>query len=225
MSYLKGADISHHNGVNAVENILKIDNEIDFFIVKATEGRTYVDSKCNINCSDAIRNGRLLGLYHFARPDNCNMPKQEAANFVSVFKSYQGQALAVLDWEGAALKYSLDWALSWLQNVWEMTGVKPLLYTSQSEVRKMEKIKDFGCGLWVARYNKSQTLGSVKPWETWAMWQYDDGTFIKGKYDKDYFNGSKTQFMSYCKSNLIPEEIKDICHCGCSFCCDNEENK
>lgn len=225
MSLLKGADISHHNGGCAVEKIIELDNEIDFFIVKATEGRTYTDPLFEVNCRDVIENGRLLGMYHFARPDNGNMPKQEAVNFVSKFKDYIGQAIPVLDWEGKALEYSDSWALDWMQNVFAMTGVKPMLYTSQSEVHKMERLKDFDCGLWVARYNKQQELGSVSPWKTWAMWQYDDGRFVKGKYDKDYFNGTKTQFMAYCKSCLLPENITEPCHCGCDYCCNEDDTE
>ena len=222
MGYLKGADISHHNGKSAVYNILAQEADIDFFIVKATEGRTYVDPQCAVNCTDTLTNGRLLGLYHFARPDNRNTPLQEADNFLKVFSKYLGNAIPVLDWEAGALKCGTEWAAEWVKIVFETTGVKPMLYTSQSEVKRMSALCELDCGLWVARYNKNQTLGSVAPWTTWAMWQYDDGTYLPGQYDKDYFNGTKSQFMAYCKSALEAEEIKEPCHCGCSCCSDDE---
>ena len=60
---LRGADISHHNGNNAVQNIIKeYGNQIQFFIVKCTEGKTFIDPKWEVNAKDTISAECLLGL-------------------------------------------------------------------------------------------------------------------------------------------------------------------
>lgn len=221
MSFLKGADISHHNGDNAVNIILNHDKDIKFFMVKATEGRTYVDPKCDINCTDTLETGRLLGMYHFARPDLGNSYEAEAANFLTMFRPYIGRAIPVLDWEDKALKYKSDWALFWVIQIAKATGVIPMIYVQQSAVKDLRILQDYGCGLWVARYNKQKNPGSVEPWKFWAMYQYDNGTFVSGNYDKNYFNGTKKQFMKYCESAFEEEDIATPSHCGCGCKCGN----
>lgn len=193
---LRGADISHHNGENAVNNIiLEYGNQIQFFIVKCTEGKTYVDPKWDVNAADVISSGRLLGLYHYARPEN-NTSVAEAKHFCKYFNMYLGRAIPCLDWEDVALKHNPIWALEWCETVESITGVKPVIYVQQSEVKNMKCVQEGGYGLWVARWGKN--TGDISPWPFYAMWQYTNSPF-----DMNYFNGSREQFMAYCEPNRV----------------------
>ena len=62
---LYGIDISHwQNGLD-LSKIMA-----DFIIIKATEGIKFVDSKCDHFYQQAKSLNKLLGFYHFARPQN-----------------------------------------------------------------------------------------------------------------------------------------------------------
>ena len=53
--------------------------------------------------------GKLLGVYHFARPDLGNSPEAEAEFFVNNIKGYLNEAIIALDWESAN-KWDTGWA-------------------------------------------------------------------------------------------------------------------
>lgn len=219
MPYIHGVDISHHNGKNAISAIEAKEKNLDFFLIKATEGKTYTDPEFMNNARAALDYGYLIGAYHFARPDTGNSPAVEAANFLVQFNKVLGSCMPCLDWEDKALKYSPEWALEWLQIVYDATGVRPVLYIQQSEVKNMKCIADSNFGLWVARWNGDFTPGNISPWNVWAIWQY-----TSNPYDKDYFNGTREQFIKYCNINkkVRPDdEVVNGGHtCGCSCeCC------
>ena len=91
---LKGIDISKwQTGID----LSKVD--CDFVIVKATEGIGYVDKSCDMLFQKALRLGKKLGFYHFARPTKNNDPVREADFFYENCKGYFGKAIPILDWE------------------------------------------------------------------------------------------------------------------------------
>ena len=100
----------------------------DFIICKATEGTNYVDQTCDIKYQMNKAAGKLLGVYHFARPE-WNSAEAEAEFFVNNIKGYIGEAILVLDWESPN-KWDVNWAKRWLDKVYNLTGVKPLIYMS-----------------------------------------------------------------------------------------------
>lgn len=200
---LKGCDISHHNGSDAIPKLIaKYGNQIQFVIIKCTEGKTYTDPKWDVNVSDAIKNNLLFGLYHYARPENGNTPEEEAENFLSRFNHYQGKCIPCLDWEDKALTFDrnkdvrAEWAVRWLNYVYYKTGIKGLLYVQKSELRNMQKVADGGYGLWLARWAKE--YGSTSPFPFWALWQYTSMPI-----DLDYFNGNEDQFLAYCTGDKV----------------------
>lgn len=219
---LKGADISHWNGTYAVQNIVKQDKEISFFMIKATEGRTFVDPNVHTNALACDANHMLKGFYHFARPDN-NSPLQEAQNFVNTIKPYIGDCMLALDWEGIAHNYPISWALDWLNAVYEMTGIRPLFYCSSSKLVTAECIAEQNYGLWVAEWNKGNAPTTKGKWLVWAMWQSTNRP-----NDIDWFNGNREQWLKYCtpdnsKKEDITEENDSRCGCGCPYCCGGEK--
>jgi GH25 family lysozyme M1 (1,4-beta-N-acetylmuramidase) len=185
---LRGIDVSHHNKLIQLSGI-------DFVIMKATEGRSYVDPKMLEWYKQCKKdNVRLKGFYHFARPEN-NSPKTEANHFIKTVKDYiDDTTLVALDWEGHALYQSLDWALTWLNEVEEALRITPLFYCQSSYTPLIRRIYENGNGLWVAHYT-----GANKPiigaYPFWTMWQYTSRV-----YDKNYFNGDANQYIKYCRS-------------------------
>ena len=211
---LKGVDISKWQSVGIG------DQGADFVICKATEGVGYVDPICDQHYQRAKSQRKLLGVYHFARPD-LNSPEADAEWFVKNIQGYIGEAILVLDWEwldpnnkGPWLNPS--WAKRWLDKVYELTGVRPLIYMSATVINDYgldwsAVAKDYG--LWIAGYpskynvpdpatpNPGDMPYGIGPWAFWAIWQY---TSSAGKLDRDIANMTKTAWKKYAKPDSKP---------------------
>lgn len=189
---LTGIDISRY------QKTMNTFKGYDFVIMKASEGKTYMDTELNNHynrlhgSNDGVPDStKLYGFYHFARPEN-NTPEQEAEFFLSLVGHHKGHCLFVLDWEAQALKYPIGWALKWLDIVYKKTGVRPLLYCQASYTTKCKPISDAGYELWVAHYGvKAPKVGAFK---TWKLWQY-----TQTPLDKDKFNGTVEDWKELCK--------------------------
>lgn len=202
---LNGVDISKWQGED-----FDVSNE-DFVIVKATEGRTYTDPYFHHNIKKALNANKLIGAYHYARPEN-NTPQEEAKNFVDEVKDYIGKCLLALDWEGTSLEYPVNWALDWLKEVERLTGVKPLIYCSQSVIRLLKIIADNGNGIWCAKWS-TENKPNVEPFSVLAIWQY-----TSRPHDKDIFYGDVDAWMKYAKPIEVAEVEKE-----CTFCRELEQ--
>lgn len=198
-----GIDISHWN------NLIEL-SKPDFVIIKATEGVNFVDSKLTRNYKEALEADKIVGFYHYARPEKNSNPEREAQHFLDhVPAGAIGSCLLALDWEGNALKCNIAWARKWLDYVYKKTGVKPLFYCQASYTNKIKTILDGDYGLWVAQY-KNSTQGlpygekpkkGEKPntgvYKTFAIWQYSSKNIYNT--DSNVFNGNINQLKKYCE--------------------------
>ena len=192
-----GCDMSHWDS-GRYRNIIP---DMDFVIIKATEGKTskdrYLDILYNFYTSVQDARGvapedRCFGFYHYAHPE-LNHPEEEAENFLRTIGHHAGKALLCLDWEGKAWKCSPRWARAWCDYVYRKTGVKPLLYTSSSFLGNLGCVAEGDYGLWVAKYSK--TKPKTAPWKFAAMWQYSSDP-----YDHDIFYGDSVTWHKYTAS-------------------------
>ena len=176
----------------------------DFVIIKATEGTGYVSPTCDKHYQQARLAGVARGIYHWARPD-LNSAEAEAEYFVRQCHGYLKDALLALDWEQSGQTGKVSWAKAWLDKVYALTGVRPLIYMSSSVVNGNDwssVAKDYG--LWVANYGvnngKKNTKPTVKYWQTIAIWQYTSvGHWqgYSGNLDLDEFYGDKAAWDKY----------------------------
>lgn len=181
---LNGIDISSWQGDIDLSKL-----DLDFVIVKATEGLNYVNPYCEPKVQQARSLGLKWGFYHFASGTD---PIAEADWFVKNCVGYFGEGIPVLDFEADAVARGSKWARKFLCRVYERTGIHAMVYMSQSvtmEHNWTEVAKDHG--LWVAKYpNISHPgfdyapdfEGGIGAWETIAIWQYASDGRIDG-YD------------------------------------------
>lgn len=201
---LTGIDISKWQGAG-----FNVDAAADFVICKATEGTGYVDPLCDKFYQQAKAKGKLLGVYHFARPDLGNTGEAEAEYFVKNIKGYIGEAILVLDYECAP--YSDDWAYAFAKRVHDLTGVWPMLYASASKINGVNWSKTAkNCGLWIAGYPNAYNVPNpptpkpsdmpygIGAWPFWAIWQY---TSSAGALDRDIANMDATAWRKYAAVN------------------------
>ena len=213
---LKGIDISKwQTGID----LSKVD--CDFVIVKATEGIGYVDRKCDSFYQQAKRLGKKLGFYHFARPRNDAV--REAQYFYNNTKNYFGEAIPILDWE-AENKSDVAWAKRWLDEVYRLSGVKPLIYMSESVANAYNgsSVANADYGLWVAKYRDNNpdynynmanagTRPRVKWWKFYCMWQWTSTGRLNGysgNLDCNVFYGDGTTWDKYAGKSGTTHPVK-----------------
>lgn len=212
---LKGIDISHHQ-----RNINLSAIQTDFVIVKATEGVGYTDETCDRFYQEAKMLGKKRGVYHFARPDLGNSAIDEANWFLDQTKGYWKDGLLILDWEPSGNSIgNVEWAKQWLDKVYQVTGVRPLIYMSASVMTRFNWSSVVGgdYGLWVANYgtNNGQPQEDVfnryplNYWGFYALWQYTSVGRLNGysgNLDLNYFSGDANAWDKYVGS--YKEEVK-----------------
>ncbi len=204
---LKGIDIASYQ-----ENLNLNDISLDFAIIKATEGIGYVNPSCDKHFQQGLQLGKKLGVYHFARVENDAVA--EANYFVDNIRGYIGNALLALDWEGASSN-NVNWANTWLKTVYQLTGVKPIIYMTENTLVSFDWTPVVGgnYGLWVAKYldyeidynydmSNSGPAPKVKYWDFYAMWQWTSSGRLDGyshNLDLNVFYGNRKAWDSYAK--------------------------
>ena len=211
-----GIDISNHQGKMDLAAVLK-QTATDFVICKATEGTGFVDKYCDKFMVIAQNAKKQIGFYHFARPEY-NAARAEADFFIRQTKGYFNKGIPVLDWESAG-KSNAKWAKEWLDRVYSVTGVKPVIYMSESVVNayNWKAVAEAGYGLWVARYRDynvdrnydMSTCGKkpvVKWWSFYMMWQWTSVGRLNGysgNLDCNAFYGDRAAWDAYVRTAEI----------------------
>lgn len=199
---MQGIDVSdwqHGIDISAVPS--------DFVICKATQGTWHTSPDFYRQASQTISSGKYLGVYHYAEGGNV---QAEADHFIDVVDSYIGRAVLVLDWESqdnSGYWQMETWVEQWCDYVYSKTGVKPIVYCSQSIMWNFSDIGDYG--LWVAQYaNYAVTGYQDSPWNegsySCAIRQYSSTGSLPGysgylDLNKAYMDGDA--WMQYAAVN------------------------
>lgn len=206
---LKGVDVSYWNPVGTG------DGDYDFVICKATgsDAGNYVDTKCDQHYQRAKAQGKLLGVYHFANP-NAGSAESQAQFFVDNIQGYIGEAILVLDWEYGNTS-DVAWAKAWLDKVYALTGVKPLIYMSGSVANSYDwsSVVKGDYGLWEAYWpdkyqyswdwptSPNEMTYPIGKWPFWAIWQFSSRN---GQLDCDIAQMDREGWMKYAAKNGQP---------------------
>ena len=154
------------------DNIIR-DSHAQGVIVKATQGTSYVNPRCNHQYELAGQLGKLRGLYHYAGGGN---PEAEAQYFINNIKNYVGKAVLILDWESYqnASWGNTSWARRFVDEVHRLTGVWCLIYVQESALWQVANCANT-CGVWVAKYLSMN-------WNSWTLpdMSVSSGAFASG---------------------------------------------
>lgn len=201
---LRGLDLSSYQGSVDFESLK---SNIDFVIIKASEGTGFIDPQLQRNQSEARRLGIPLGYYHFARPDLGNSPEAEAEWFKAAVNVAEGELLC-LDFE---VNYTdgVNWCRGFLDHLsYLLGGYKPLIYLNLSLVGGSDwsSVINENYGLWLADYDGSTDPIGV-PWPVLALKQFSStGSVpgVSGNVDLDVFYGDLGTFSAYGYSPSAP---------------------
>lgn len=176
---------------------------ISFIYVKSTEGATLLNPYYRKDYLAARAHGYKVGSYHFFSP--LSPAAQQAKQFLKHTMVRKGDFPPVLDVEptkeqikkmgGTGVLFAR--VRTWLRMVERATGVKPILYISQTFVnRYLGQAPDLkqNYQIWIARY------GEYKPDIRLVYWQLcPDGRVagMHGAVDINVFNGYKDAYDQF----------------------------
>lgn len=140
---------------------------MDFCIVKATEGTTYVNPDHEEQVAHARAQKRVVGHYYFARPGS--MTKQ--VDYFLKHAKAQTDEFLVMDWEDDGISGAQkDEALKYLKS--KSGGRKVLLYCNVNFWLNKDTTSFAADGLWIAQYGVGAGKPKIK--HPWVIHQYTD---------------------------------------------------
>lgn len=196
---LKGIDISsYQKGIQ----LAKLTG-IDFCIIKATEGIRFSNPEFFNQYMEF--SSKLLGAYHFARPD-LNKGREgaikEATFFVDFLEEngFPGAGIICLDFEKPSNDANDDreWIEVFLKYIKDRTGIEPFLYSYNSFISLPEIYSlSYQYPIWLADYRSKYSLESPPMNVEWYIWQYSGTGVIKGYngcVDLNYSNMERSEW-------------------------------
>lgn len=196
---MNGIDVSSWQG-QIVPSML---DGVEFYIVKATEGQSYVNPYCDFVVNDCVNQLIPWGFYHFGRNTD---PMKEAQFFISNCKNYFGAGIPVLDWEDGQ---DVNWVNAFVRHVHDQTGVWPWIYANpwRFNLGGVEP----NCGRWIAHYDKNQRTSLTeklpdipKTDGLVCCWQFTSNGRVlgyEGKLDLDRFYGDADAWAAYARGD------------------------
>lgn len=194
----------------------------NFAILKASEGQTLKDKSINKFSKQLLDMEKLIGCYHFCRPDINKSPDGEVLNFLETVENagLLGNCILVADFETATLGNE-EWIQDFCYQIMEITGIVPFIYGSAGVLSRIQDIVNDKIPLWVAQWPNTiryqvgsgpeKLVPNVK--YPWKIWQYSSiGIFpgYNGKIDLDFTLMQKADWVKYSgsKKEYISEDME-----------------
>lgn len=198
-----------HLGNNQKNAAGTVDYPVSFIFIKSTESTSIRNPFYAQDYLRARQHGIPIGAYHFF---SCKTSgSAQALYFIQNTLFRKGDLPPVLDIEPSHSQVAamggpqalFRHVRAWLQAVERRTGVKPILYVSQTFVnRYLPEAPDLkrDYQVWIARYSE------FKPDVRLAVWQLSPNgrvTGIHGEVDINVFNGYRTQWDEFLETATI----------------------
>ncbi|MET4925327.1 glycoside hydrolase family 25 protein, partial [Streptomyces sp. PSRA5] len=158
---VKGVDVSSYQSSSFSTKGLQ------FAVVKATEGTSYLNPRMKAQASHAREAGLVVGFYHFLRPGSVTA---QAKYFVEQAAEQAGDPLFA-DWEDADVSCASKDAF--LAEVQRLRGAdhRVGLYCNRDFWLNRDTTSEAGDALWIADY---VTAGKPRIRAAWKFHQYTD---------------------------------------------------
>lgn len=189
---LKGFDVSHYQSGFNFWNVA----DIDFLIIKASEGTTFKDPKFLDYMEEARKHSKLTGAYHVITSVDA---KAQAEYFYNIVKNYNMQFIPIIDVEPnySATARNIE---NFVKYYYNLAKVYPWIYINFNMLKNYNLVSDYvksHCGIWLAGYPKT----TVNDWFTINDLPYTYQNVIK-KY-----TFAAWQFTSRFKGNNLDADI------------------
>jgi lysozyme len=197
---IRGIDISNHQ-----KNIdwNRIDpSEINFVLIKATEGGDFKDPTFQTNWQRVREKKLVSGAYHFFT--FCKSGQAQAKNYIDTVPQAKYTLPPVIDLEfvGNCQKKitsaELDRELQvFIDLVTARYDRQPLLYTTHEFYDAYLRGKYPSNQIWISDFYSFKKLPTLADGRSWTFWQYSERGRVSGietLVDLNVFNGTQSQF-------------------------------
>ena len=182
--------------------------DLDGVIVKVSQGTGYVNPYAKAWLDWLVANGKMTGTYHYL---DLVGAKEEARHYVESVKPWLGKTALAIDYEEQTLSRGTGYLKECLDEVYALTGVRPMVYCSQSVTQSQDfkAIAAAGYPLWMAQYADYNRVngfletpwqrGSVAPFPGFIMQQYTSQGYLQGwakNLDFDKFKGTAADWKA-----------------------------
>lgn len=199
--------------------------KLDFCIFKVTEGKTLEMSTIDNFRNQLVNNNKLMGFYHFARPDINNseaLMELEADFFIEILKNHNllGKGIICIDWEPTKNATNNKLLRALILRIQSQTGLHPFLYVTPYLWSKLKStIDETNTPIWLAQWgtNKYYKFGeypSITEYAKleenyYAIWQYSSNGLYPGwagRVDLDFSPLTRAEWELY-STQIIKESI------------------
>lgn len=191
---VKGIDISHHNGHINFAKVAA--DSVDFVVIKATEGVTFVDSCLQHNYHEATAQNLIVGFYHFFRFNHGGV--RQGRHFLRAINGLQTRLPLVIDIETDGNQstdyYLVVGRLRDMIGYLKRRGHRVMIYSNRKVYEKYIKGNFDDLDLWLAS-GRTPDVGNVC-----RLWQHSHNGRVGGisrPVDINTFNGSRTDFEKW----------------------------
>ena len=211
---LRGIDVSTNNGVI---DWRKASKQVDFAIIKATQGRgaspatallrKFTDSKFKYNITSAVSNRLTVGVYHYLNCATVEEAEEEAAYFcktIAPYKQYVKIFAAVDVEDGRYPQYAYlpkdKLQLTEIVNAFtervHSSGFTPAIYTNRAFLTGRFNYGELKCKTiwrahWYNRNDETTTFNEWQPSDAPTDYAQDMPVWQFGKGGKGYVDGIK----------------------------------
>lgn len=207
-------DIASYQGGMNLNTMFQKNPALGGVIVKISEGTYYTNPDAKAWLDWLVANGKPAGTYHYLAK---NGAEAEARFYVDHVKPWLGKVALAIDYEEGTLAMGTGYLKACLDEVYRLTGVKPMVYCSQNqtlEAQDFSAIAAAGYPLWVAQYADHNPVRAFieNPWHTgtsapfpkYTVRQYTDSGYLVGwdkNLDFDLFYGSAADWAALCTAS------------------------
>lgn len=204
-------DLSHHNPEPDWDK-LKAGGTLGV-ILKATEGRTFIDKTFAARRESARAAGLAVCSYHFLRHGH---PEAQMLHYLDVVAPQRGERV-VIDYEDP--RCTLDDLCAAVEALarqplnLQITIYSGHLIKEQLGDDREQLLADF-TSLWVAQYtNAAKPSWPTYTWPMWSLWQFTDKARVPGidkPVDGNRFNGSAEACLRFLCPAPDPEPARPV---------------
>ena len=194
----------------ALAEMFRQNADLGGVIVKVSQGTGYTNPYAKAWLDLLTSNGKPAGTYHYL---DLMGAKEEARHYAASVKPWLGKVALAIDYEGQTLSKGSGYLKDCLDEVYRLTGVKPMVYCSQSvtQSQNFSAIAAAGYPLWMAQYADYAAVhgflkepwhkGSVAPFSDYIMQQYTSQGYLQGwakNLDLDLYKGTASDWAALC---------------------------
>lgn len=187
-NYIKGVDLSHHNGKVNFQKLLEEGNTFVILKIGGSDAGLYKDSKFDQYYRKAKTAGLNVGAYYYIGKDIHSNFAKVLDHIRTLLECVQLEYPFYLDIESTAESAKVStttkavFILRELEKLKYFVGVYASDISGFKEKLDLNSLQDFT--LWVARYGKEPQY--VKNWDIWQYTEKGNSSATLSNVDKDY---------------------------------------